>query len=138
MQQTTFPAHTVMLSTPEDKDVLSGEEPPLGTLIFIWGLRDADLKLVAPLMRYDAQGVDPDTMIALGEQLVSEGERLKELAGGAQGSEPGSDPDSPSPVGPQGPWQPSSGTASEILVPELILPAAVAEAVAEMAGGRSS
>lgn len=99
MQTTIFPVHEAALSTPEDDDIISGDATPLGTLIFTWGLRDVELRLISPLHRFIAEGVDPDAMIGLGQQLVEEGERLKNMASRAE---------------------------SAIIIPEIELPAATA------------
>lgn len=123
MDSTTFPVHTFALLTPEDEEVLADESPALGTLIFVWGLRDADLKLITPLHRYTAEGIDPVGMIGLGKQLIVEGERLKALSNGPAGTNPGSGPDESESSG-------SSASDSAVLVPEIELPPGVVRALA--------
>lgn len=98
MQVTSFPVHEVALSTPEDEDVISGEERPVGTVMFAWGLRGPE-RLLTPIARFVAQDIEPDAMIALGTELVAEGERLKglETEGPAGDGEPRSPNPSPQP-----------------------------------------
>lgn len=119
MESTTFPIHSLALSTPDDEEVLSGEVPALGDLIFAWGMRDIELRLIAPLHQYTAQGMDPDSMIALGHELVAEGERLKKLSSRPAEPGAGADPDEPLPSGTPGPGGNPGVPQSAILVPEL-------------------